>query len=308
MHPAGDTIPAQDGLIGRLVVVGTPTISVSYADDATNAPIPGTFWLQPGEISSLWTFTPRAPLTVGRTVRAVVRGSTAGGPTDTRDFLVSSSTVAAPPSFAGVGAMQVILSRFANSLGGTCDIGPEQSRVVFPSLPAPSAGSPLYRYYFYRQGTPPPAEPTLYGTPDRFLSQVICGGPRLRCQADVPMRFQAGEVWCARVEAADLMGHRSGYDVEACATVVAEDVEVTELGSMVSCTPVAVAPDAGLPAPDAGASTVDAGTVTAADAGTADVTDADGCTCVRPRSGGAQALVVGLLALAWVGRRRRARA
>lgn len=315
VHPPGNTIPAHDGLVGRLLLVNTPTISVTYTDDPASTPIAGAFRVHagPGGVSATWTFVPRDPLTVGRTVRAVVQATGGGSaPVASSEFLVSSSTIATPPSFAGLTGMEVILTRIRSSLSTTCDIGPEQSRVAL-ELALPSAGAPLYRYFFYRQGTPPPAEPTMYGVPSYSLSYVACGYHSLRCAPDVPMDFQPGETWCARVEATDLMGYSAGYDREVCTTVTVEDVDVVDFGGMSACRPVASGADAGPVVvdtgvvADSGVLTADAG-VAAVDAGSGggDSTDSDGCTCVRPRAGGSYAgLASMLLGLAWVLMRRR---
>ncbi len=314
VHPPGTTIPARDGLIGRLV--GTPTISVTYTDDPASTQIPGTFQVHsgPGGVSATWTFVPREPLTVGRTVRAIVRSAPgASAPMTSRELLVSSSTIAAPPAFAGITGLQAILTRIGSFSNTACNIGSEQSRVVLEGLPPPSTGAPLYRYFFYRQGSAPPAEPSLYGVPNRYLSSVSCGQHTLRCEPDVAMRFQPGETWCARVEATDLMGHRSGYDSEACATIAVEDVDVVEVGSMLSCVPSPSVPDAGIvadtgaPALDAGAAAADAGSARSDAAAGGSTTNDDGCTCVRPSAGESLAPAVSaVLVVAWVaGRRRR---
>ncbi len=313
LHPSGDLIPAQDGLAGWTWAVQAPAITVVYADDPAATPIVGDFQ----QFGATWTFVPTDPLTVGRTVRAEVRATDGGtAPVASDEFLVTSSTIGAPPSFAGITGIQVILSRIQRVPEASCIPNGDTSRVILDGLEPTTEGAPLRRYYIYRQGTPPPTEPTMHGVSHRAFSGAYCGNQRLRCVRDLPIQFQPGETWCARVESADLRGNRSGYDREACATVVVEDVEVYQSGAMSMCRPFVETPDAGPVVPDTGLVLADAG-ATGLDAGVAAVDagsgsgggDSDGCTCVRPRAGGAYAgLASVLLVMGWVVGRRRARA
>lgn len=320
VHPSSTTsIAAWDGLVGRHVFVGTPTISVTYVDDPGQRPIAGTLTnLTGSSVVALWTFVPSAPLTAGRTIRAVVGGSNGFAAPRTYEYLVMDVPVSAVPDFPGVSAMTAVVSRFHNSAGGSCaPSANEQSRVGFPDLPPPSEGAPIYRYYFYRQGEAPPAGGSSYGVPGHYLSTVRCGNPGLLCEPTFG-GLVVGETICARVEALDLLGRASGYASEACATVGEEHVDLVSPGSgLVSCEPHVE--DGGLPGPDSGVVRADGSAVaTRADGGVgadaaASATDAgastseasDGCACVRTShrslAGSVGVLLVGLV---WALRRR----
>lgn len=303
VHPPGGTIPAQDGWVGYMRAIRTPTITVTYVDDPAQAPIPGTFRTYGGEYDRVWTFVPQAPLTVGRTVRAAVGGAELAE-RRTGEFVVSSSTIASPPTFAGITGMRAFATHYKSRPPTSCAEPVEQDRVELEDFTPPGASAPLYRYFFYRQGTPPPAEPSFYGVPNYYLSSVSCGARRYRCADELPVNLQPGETWCARVEATDLMGHRSGYDAEVCATVVGEEVDVTALGALLVCMPAA-SPDAGVAADVGPAPSVDAGTPADASAAVSPAPGNDaGCTCLRPQGGGPAGLASVLL-LGWTLLRRR---
>jgi hypothetical protein len=297
VHPSTTSIATWDGLVGRNVFRGSPTLSVTYVDDPAQEPIAGTLTnLSDSDVVALWSFVPNAPLTAGRTIRAVVGGSNGFGAPRSFDFAVTNAAVGAVPSFPGVTTMTAVVSHFHGSAGGSCRPSTtEQSRVGFPGLPPPSAEAPIYRYFFYRQGESPPERGT-YGVAGHYISTIRCGNPGLLCEPTFG-GLVVGETICARVEALDLMGRASGYDSEACATVGEEEVDLVSAGgALVSCgTHVE---DGGLP--DSGAISADGGVVAPlADAGAAASETSDGCTCVRAPArgltGGMGVLLVGLV-------------
>ena len=316
VHPSTTSIAAWDGLVGHNVFVGTPTISVTYVDDPAHRPIAGTLTnLSDSDVVALWSFVPSAPLTAGRTIRAVVGGSNGFATPRSFDYAVTNAAVGAVPRFPGVSAMTAIVSNFHGSAGGSCRPSTtEQSRVGFPGLPPPSAEAPMYRYFFYRQGESPPERGT-YGIAGHYISSIRCGNPGLLCEPTFE-GLVVGETICARVEALDLLGRASGYDSEACATVGEEEVDLVSAGgAVVSCGPHVE--DGGLP--DSGAISAAGGVVAPladaggrADAAGADAAgdaaseDSDACACVRaPDRGLAGSVGVLLVGLVLALRRRR---
>ncbi len=319
VHPSTTSIAAWDGLVGRAVFVGTPTVSVTYVDDPAQQPIDGTLTnLSGSDVVALWTFVPSAPLTVGRTVRAVVSAPRGSIAPRSYDFHVSTASVGAGPSFPGVTSMTAVVSNFHGSAGGSCRPSEErQSRIGFPGLPPPSAEGPVYRYYIYPRGGSG-AVPSRFGVAGHYIQTIRCGNPALLCEPTFS-GLTPGETICARVEAVDLMGRVSGHASEVCTTVGEEEVDLVQGRDFreVSCAPretdagLVESMDAGSTAPPLPDATADAGVVVVVDAGAASGVDAgaggvggggesSGCVCVRGGGDGDVGSAWGLLACALV--------
>lgn len=326
-QPSGGNLWRDGKILGFSLFGRLSSVVAYYVDDPSRTPVAGQLEvLGSAGAGSIWSFTPAQPLEVGRTLHVDLEGN--GSTLGTHEYVVVADALPGPPNFPGVTAFEAVESTITVTQGDSCSPmnGATQDWVVFPGLPAPSADAPILRYYVYETPGTRPTTPSAVGVEGYHPSVMRCGNAELRCEPRMTLFLSAGQRVCARVEAEDLAGRRSGYDQEVCTTVRGESVGYDpstgaclrtdagvqpDLGTSSGADVLVVGPDLGSGggATDVGTTgDLDAGTQTRADAAVelprAEDTSGCGCTAGAP-AGGLEGLAwLGLLAAGRARRRR----